>query len=1133
MNLLKNIPIRRKLMVIVALVVLLALLIAGLIQIIFQWHTLRSALLHELESHAAIIRDNSAAALQFNDKQAADETLASLASVKGIRFAGVLHNDGSIFTNYIRPGVQLKPQSVALEEGHIFSKSHIDLFRNIVVAGKKVGAIHLQADLKSLYRQLQWYVGTLILSILGSLAVAYLLFSRLHHAITGPLLNLAESMSVVSLKKDYSVRVPVSGKDEVGAAAEVFNTMLGVIESRDNELVEHRQHLQDMVEQRTLQLDEERRSAQNYLDVAGIMLVALNIQGEITLLNKKACQILGYEESELLGRDWFDNCVCEGLRDEERTVSQLLMCGESRVFEHYESTVIAKSGEEYLIKWENVILRDELGQIIGTLSSGEDITQRKQAEQALQDSEERFRSITGTAPDAVLLLDEQGKLIYWNMAAERIFGYSEAEVLGRTAHLLLLPERYHEVYKKGYSEFISTGTIKRIGKSLELEAICKDGNTIPIELSYSTVKIGDEWHAVGILRDISERKEHEDKLHRTSRALSAIHTSNILLTRSEDEQQLLQGVCQNIIEQAGYRFTWVGLQAADGDVVCPAGWAGEEQGYLDALERCRRIDSRTPCPAVIVIRTNVPYIQMDINGAPDSSLWHKEAIERSYGSVIVLPLMQGTNAFGALEIYSKEMNDFQSEEVELLKELADDLAYGITALRTNQKRQKAEEMIAYQAFHDGLTDLPNRTMVMQSLDQAIARADQMKGEIAVLFVDLDEFKLVNDTLGHIAGDELLRQASLRLKNAVRSTDIVARQGGDEFIVLLAGDSRTNVERECESEAAIVAQRILDNLKEPFQILGQEAYVSASIGVSIFPEDADNTMQMIQHADGAMYRAKELGRGNYQFYSRELSERQQKKMSMATMLHKAIEQQEFVLHYQPLIDLSDGKMVGVEALIRWERDKGNLISPADFLPVAEDTGLILPIGEWVIKEACRQAQEWVSKGVLLQVAINLSTRQMWHGNIASKALHIINETGVSKELLEFEVTESAMVMDPERMEKTLDQFKKNNIKISLDDFGTGYSSLDRLKHFPFNKLKIDKSFIDGIPDDEDDIAIVSATVQMAQSLGLSSLAEGLETVEQCRFLKTLGCDFGQGYYFSRPVPATKIEQMFKQNICWEI
>jgi len=518
----------------------------------------------------------------------------------------------------------------------------------------------------------------------------------------------------------------------------------------------------------------------------------------------------------------------------------------------------------------------------------------------------------------------------------------------------------------------------------------------------------------------------------------------------------------------------------------------------------------------------------------ENKQWHIDAAERGFASVVGLPLIDKTQTFGALVIFSTKADVFEQEEIDMLQELANDLAYGITALHMKQEREQADRQISYQSFHDKLTGLPNRPMVIHALENSIEKIRHEKGAAAILFINFDDFKLVNNTYGHAFGDELLVQAADRLTRIVRDRDIVARQGADEFIVLLERFKTHEADEagKIDSEAAIIAQRILEDMRIPFQIIGQDAYVSASIGISLYPGDAVDPIQLIQQADSAMYRAKELGRGNYQFYSRKMTERQQKRMSLATLLHQGIEQQEFLLYYQPIIDMNTGKMMGVEALIRWEHEKGHLISPLDFLPIAEDTGMILPIGEWVLREACRQIKIWGEKGIVLNTAINISARQMWQGDIASMVLDVIRETGVPKELVELEITESAMIIDHERMEATLEKFRGSGLKIALDDFGTGYSSLDRLKHLPFHKLKIDKSFIDDLPDDKDNLAIVTATVQMARSLELCSLAEGIETIEQYRCLKNLGCEFGQGYYFSRPVLPLEIERLYAQNHHWE-
>ncbi|MCW8331378.1 EAL domain-containing protein [Photobacterium sp. SDRW27] len=767
----------------------------------------------------------------------------------------------------------------------------------------------------------------------------------------------------------------------------------------------------------------------------------------------------------------------------------------------------------------DVITKDELGELASSFNKMTETLQKTTV------SRDYVDNILKTMPGSLIVINPDAVIVSVNQASLDLLGYEEKELIGQPSAIVFDEESFFQ--EMGIDGLIRKGSIANVEKTY----LCKDGTRIPVLFSGSVMSDGEGkvQNIICVATDIRERRAHEEKLRRTSRALSAIHASNMHLTQSVDEQQLFEGVCRTIVEKAGYRFVWVGLIQQDkGKGIEPVAWAGEEQGYISALKQCWQVDGQASCSVATALETGTQCLEMDIRSESDSFLWRQEAIKRGYSAVIRFPLVLEEVTFGVLSIYSAEINAFEPEEISLLQELADDIAYGVMALRTQQKHQKAEEKIIHQAFHDSLTELPNRTKAMQLLDHAIMQIRQQGGAAAVLFVNLDNFKLVNDTLGHAAGDELLREVAARVKRVIRANDVVARQGGDEFVVLLTRYASMGIETTLSQEVVIVAQRILEEMQAPILVMGQEAYISASIGISLFPDDAEQAAEVIQNANSAMYQAKELGRGNYQFFSREISERQKEKMSLATMLHKAIDRQEFLLHYQPVVDLATGKMIGVEALIRWEQENGNLIPPADFLPVAEDTGLILPIGEWVIEEACHQAKAWADKGISLQMAINLSPRQMWHGDIGCEALKIINKTGVSKDLLEFEVTESSMVKETERTEKALEYFKAKGIKIALDDFGTGYSSLDRLKHLPFHKLKIDKSFVDGIPNNEDDMAIVSATVKMAQSLGLSSLAEGIETAEQWRFLKKLGCDFGQGYYFSKPVPAAEIEHLCQQT-----
>ncbi|MCK4950601.1 MAG: EAL domain-containing protein, partial [Gammaproteobacteria bacterium] len=635
------------------------------------------------------------------------------------------------------------------------------------------------------------------------------------------------------------------------------------------------------------------------------------------------------------------------------------------------------------------------------------------------------------------------------------------------------------------------------------------------------------------------RKKAEQKIAKVNRARVAISTCNETLVRATDEVQLLQNICHIVVEQGGYRMAWVGYAEHDEDqTVCPVAWAGHEDGFLNSIIFSWADDDWDAYPVGVAICSSETKIVADINKDWNCTKCRDEAAKRGYASVIALPLLEDAAPFGALMIYSGECDDFDDEEIVLLQELADDLAYGVTALRTRDKRLKAEKEVAYLAFHDSLTGLPNRAMLMQSLDFVLAQADRDNRSVAILFIDLDQFKLVNDSLGHEAGDELLCRVAERLSKILRKSDIVARQGGDEFIVMLPdsgtheGAKRTIAPgRNFGLEAGGVAQKIITTINEPYQIQGHETYVGASVGISLFPDDAKDVHTLLQHADSAMYYVKEQGRGDYHFYSHDLSERQQQRLSLETRLHKAIQMNELELYYQPIIDLKQGKIVGAEALIRWLPPDGVMVMPDEFIPVAEDSGMIVPIGHWMIGEACRQLRTWQDKGWEHHLAINLSVRQFWQNDLVTKIMEMVEATGIRHSLLQLEVTESALMTDPSRMESIMRDFDAHGFKISLDDFGTGYSSLSRLMQLPIHTLKIDKSFVDGVPHSADARAIVTTIVELARNLGIVSLAEGIETAEQWHYLRELGCKYGQGYYFSRPVPVSEINEMLERNQSW--
>jgi diguanylate cyclase (GGDEF)-like protein/PAS domain S-box-containing protein len=439
------------------------------------------------------------------------------------------------------------------------------------------------------------------------------------------------------------------------------------------------------------------------------------------------------------------------------------------------------------------------------------------------------------------------------------------------------------------------------------------------------------------------------------------------------------------------------------------------------------------------------------------------------------------------------------------------------------ERKQDEERIHYLANHDALTSLPNRTMFNEVLNLAIQNARRYNRNFAVLFIDLDRFKIINDTLGHEAGDKLLKEMGSRLTQTVRSSDVVARLGGDEFVVLVQEVSEAK-------QVEAVARKILSALVQPMVMQGQECRVTASIGICMYPSEAQDEQGLMKNADIAMYRAKEDGKNNYKFYSEEINIHSFERLALETSLRRGLERNEFLLHYQAKLDLHTGRITGVEALVRWQHPEMGLVPPAQFIPLAEETGLIVPIGKWVLNTACAQNVAWQREGLPpLHMAVNLSARQFADEDLVKDIASALESTGLRPELLELELTESMVIQNTERAGRVLAELKKMRVRLAIDDFGVGYSSLTHLKRFPIDTLKVDRSFIRDLPQDLEDKAITEAIIAMGKSLNLTVVAEGVETLEQQTFLQDHGCDEMQGYFFSKPIPSGEFAELLRQRI----
>ena len=614
-----------------------------------------------------------------------------------------------------------------------------------------------------------------------------------------------------------------------------------------------------------------------------------------------------------------------------------------------------------------------------------------------------------------------------------------------------------------------------------------------------------------------ELRQSEAGERRLNRALRLLSDCNTTLIHAEEEYSLLAEICRLCVERGGYLMAWVGYAEEDHGVR-PIAQSGYESGYLDSVRITWDDSELGRGPTGTAIRTGRTCVNQNVLTNPRMAPWREAAIQRGYQAGIALPLLGGARVLGALNLYAREAEAFSPEEVRLLEELANDLAFGIVTLRTRAEHEAAKEKMAFLAHFDPLTRLPNRLLLQDRFDRAVLTAREQKTGVAMLYLDVDNFKQINDSLGLGLGDRLLVAAVERLQQCIPPTDTISRLSGDEFVVLLGGIHDTR-------DIANVADAIRDVFSDPLVVDGNVLYVSFSIGVSLFPGDGGDFEALLKCANIAVNDAKESGRNTYRFFTRDMNTGQLDRMRLAGGLLNALRQGQFVLHYQPQFDIRSGRIVGAEALIRWQHPEEGLIPPARFIPLAEQSGHIVEIGEWALNEACRQACAWQAGGAgPLVVAVNLSALQFKRGNVLEVVSAALAASGLPPERLELELTESILLKDVETTIRTLHAFKTMGVKLSIDDFGTGYSSLSYLKRLAVDKLKVDQSFVRDMLTDADGASIVRAIIQLGHALQLRVIAEGVETGAQLAFLKDSGCDEAQGYLLGRPLPADALTRL---------
>ncbi len=713
----------------------------------------------------------------------------------------------------------------------------------------------------------------------------------------------------------------------------------------------------------------------------------------------------------------------------------------------YNITLKAKDGEDVHTHLSATSVYNDAGVLLHSFAFITDVSQLRHAEDVLHQTLSEQKIILENAEMGVALAGDR-KFLRCNRQFEKMFGYERGELKNLNNNVIHPSREAFNEFRKEARAVMRKGTPFRTERLMRR----KDGETIWCRIVGKAIDPSDLPNGtLWMVEDISGRREAEENLRLAAKVFDS-SVEGILITDADSR-----------IVTVNRAFTHItGFQAEDAIGKTPKLLSSGKHNPDFYINMWRLLKE---------------------NGQWRGEIWNRRKNGETYLEWLTISAVR--NDKGETVNYVAVFSDITS-------------------------RKLAEERLNYLANHDALTGLPNRVLFLERLDLGLARAHRTQKMVAVMFFDLDRFKIINDTLGHSVGDQLLQEVATRVRGCLREDDTVARLGGDEFTVILEGINE-------DKYVAMVAQKIIDILAKPFKLVGQEVFVTASVGISVYPNDGEDPHSLVRHADVAMYRAKEMGKNNYQFFKTEMNTRAFERLTLENNLRRALERNEFELHYQPQLDLASGDVVGAEALIRWRHPELGLVSPDRFIPIAEETGLIIPIGEWVLRTACAQNKAWQRAGFApLHVAVNLSGRQFKQKDLLRMIERAFAETGLDPAFLELEITESVIMEHADETIATLACMKTMGFQLSIDDFGTGYSSLSYLKRFPIDTLKIDRSFVHDITTDQDDAAITTAVIALAHSLNLKVIAEGVENGEQLEFLRAQGCDMIQGYHFSRPM-----------------
>lgn len=854
---------------------------------------------------------------------------------------------------------------------------------------------------------------------------------------------------------------------------------------------------------------ESERKYRELVELANSIILYWSSDGHVIFLNEFGQRFFGYSAEEIVGQHVIGTIVPpseSGGRDLQRLMEDI--CADPKAFEQNINENTRRNGERVWVAWTNKIIRHEQSGAITILSVGTDITHRLEAEREIKFKNSMLQTQQETSLDAILVVDENDRIVscnqqfidLWKLPSRMIKMGLDSPLLQKAAEQVENPEAFI-----AHTQYLYQHRHLKDRDELRL----KDGRIID---RYSASIIGDDdkyYGRVWYFRDITERKTSEGRILGLNRVYAVLSGINALIVRVHARDELFREACRITVEAGAFKMAWIGLADMEAGRIRPVASAGNVGNFFDVAPAEVFEISETGMGRAV--RNMKPEVSNDFSNGRQK-LMRKGLEERGIHSFAVIPLIVGEKAIGVFALYSATAGFFDEEEMRLLQNLAGDISFAIDHI-------EKQERLNYLAFYDELTGLANRSLFLERVAQFMRGAQSRKHKLLVALIDLERFKNINDSLGRPVGDALLKQVAEWLTLCVGDAGLLARLEADHFALVLP-------QEKMEGSAQEFLEKFITSLLDHLFRLNDDVFrISARLGVALFPDNGTDAETLFRNAEAALKKTK-TGGERYLFYTHQMTETVAVKLTLENQLRQALDREEFVLHYQPKVNLKSGEITSAEALIRWNDPNTGLVPPGQFIPILEETGLIYDVGRWALGQAVRDYLRWYASGLpAVRIAVNVSPLQLRRGDFIAGIEQVMGMDPAAASALELEITESVVMEDIKHSIQLLKALRSMGISIAIDDFGTGFSSLSYLARLPADKLKIDRSFIIEMTNGPEGLELVSTIINLAHSLKLKVVAEGVDTEEQSRLLREMNCDEIQGYLFSKPIPADTFEQKF--------